>query len=100
MHPVTLACLLSLLVAPGLVLASEDWPPHPALAEARAQALIHPKSPVMNTAEPRQWGWAEGSGSAMPVPGTGTGPRFMGTAPDFAGAETTPAPAPGSPPTK
>ncbi len=78
-----LALLLTLMVVQPAW--GQMWwtPVHPGLAEARAQALMHPKHPIENPASPKQWGNSEGTGPAAPVPGTGRTPKFFGQVPSF-----------------
>ncbi len=55
----------------------------PALAVARGEALMLPKSPTEEPGAPRQWGNTEGTGAGVPVPGTGQAPKFFGQARGF-----------------
>lgn len=87
--------MLALLVT--LLLAQPAWaqfwwtPVNPALAEAQAIALMHPKHPIDDPALPKQWGNSEGTGVNAPVPGSGRTPKFFGMAPDFDAVNPPPA---------
>jgi hypothetical protein len=95
---VAIAVLLSLwFVQPVWGESHGTWSPHPGSAEARAQALMHPKSAIEEPGAPRYWGNSEGTGAGAPVPGTGQAPRFLGQAPFPSREEAPPAATGGAP---
>jgi hypothetical protein len=98
MRVVVAAALLTMwFVQPVWAERHETWAPHPALAEARAQALMLPKLPIEDPGAPKSFGMTEGVGVNAPVPGTGQGPRFFGQAPFPTRQEAPAAPAGGAP---